>query len=607
MDDDFESFLQQSADPSGATSVPSAAPASTPDADSFEGFLQSQKSQYQSDTTQRAQAIAVSNSQDSADTAGKAAVIGRKIGAPQAAIETDLPRYEAQAKAQENAQILASDPKLAQWVANNPDSARVAQDDFKGMSDIAGLVSNDFANAPQTGIAKGFASGIGSSFVSSALALNRSIGGGLGLVDNALGTHISDWWNQHMVAPQLQNRAALETPADASFGTKAAGTVGNMLGTLAQIVMTGGGRGWFRSVSNEIIAVEGITEAVAHGSRAMVFPSLTAAVNTGKDVYDQTGDIGQAVRASQMAYATTTLGGIVPLGAPGGLGTRLVTGAISGAVTGEVSRQAMNLVNPQQQGFDPEQMILSGLGGAVMSGAMGPRALNDGVRQAYADSMNAESAERGGDAIAKLSELSAASKLREHDPQAFSEYVRQASEDGALTDVYVDGNVLADALHQSAIDPDNIPGLPERISEAQRTGGDVQIPIEDYATHIAGTDVDKSLLPNLKVEEGHDLCRGQQFFQNAKEDMTTRAQEIADQHQQETTGNDEVKAIGDKLFEQMQATGHFTDDVSRASVAPVTEFYRTMAERLGMSPGDLYEKAPLRIVGEDVGGGLKSW
>ncbi|HBO83128.1 MAG TPA: hypothetical protein DD502_33920, partial [Cupriavidus sp.] len=172
--------------------------------------------------------------------------------------------------------------------------------------------------------------------------------------------------------------------------------------------------------------------------------------------------------------------------------------------------------------------------------------------------------------------------------------------------VYVDGNVLAEALHQSAIDPNNMPGLPERMNEAQRTGGDVQIPIEDYATHIAGTDVDKAILPNLKVEEGGmTYADGQKFFEGAKEDMVTRAQEIADQHQQEAAGDAEVKAIGDKLFEQMQATGHFPDDVARASIAPVTEFYRTMAERVGMKPGELFEKAPLRIVGEDVGGGLE--
>lgn len=609
MADDFESFLQQNATPDASQpqKVPTLAPEPAPAPDSFEGFLQDQKSQYQRDTTQRAQAVAVSNSQASADAAGKAAKIGRQISVPQAAVETDLPRYEAQAKAQDNAKILADDPKFAQWVAGNPDSARVAQDDFGGMSSIGKIVSGS------GDIALGVFRGLGSSMNSAALAVNRVLGKidfGLGAVDNPLVNQkpaaATDWWYENMVKPREQAQPFLTPPQEASFGVKAADTVGSMLGTLAQIVLTAGAGEAPAAVQATKTAVEGIAEAVAHGSRAMVFPSLTAAVNTGKDVYDQTGDIGQAVRASQMAYGTTTLGGIVPLGAPGGLGTRLATGAISGAVTGEVSRQAMNLVNPQAQPFDPEQLILSGLGGAVMSGVMGPRALDQGVRRAYADSLQAETAERGGDAIAKLSELATNSKLREHDPEAFSEYVKQASEDGALTDVYVDGKVLSEALAQSAIDPNNIPGLPERLNEAQRTGGDVQIPIEDYATHIAGTDVDKAILPNLKTEEGGmTYAEGQQFFQNAKEEMAARAQEIADQHQQEATGDAEVKAIGDKLFEQMQATGHFPDDVARASIAPVTEFYRTMAERVGMKPGDLFEKVPLRIVGEDVGGGLE--
>ncbi|CAJ0802959.1 hypothetical protein LMG18090_04366 [Ralstonia mannitolilytica] len=630
MADDFESFLQQNAQPApGPQTDAPAAPTMTPEkapADPFESFLQGEKDQYLKSTTQRAQAVAVSNSTASAAAAGQAARIGRQIGIPQPAVEADLPRYEAQAKAEENARVLADDPKFAQWVAGNPDAARVAQDDFGSMSTIGKIVSG--AEAGGMGLLRG----LGASFNSAALAVNRAIPAAARYLLNPSGANpesmipgaqprtlsslvtgqskstnpVEDWWNRNFVQPLVEAQPALATPDSASFGVKAASTVGNLLGTLSQITLTGGGGEAPAAANAAKTAVQAIGETVAHGARAMAFPSLTAAINTGHDVYDQTGDIGQAVRAAQMAYGTTTLGGVVPLGAPGGLATRLVTGAVSGAVSGEVSRQAMNLVMPQQQGFDPEQLILSGLTGSLLSGVMGPRALHEGVRQAAADSLRAETAERGGDALAKLSELVAGSKLREHDPDSFREYVRQASEDGQLTDVYVDGNVLAEALHQSAVDPNNIPGLPDRLAEAQRTGGDVQIPIEDYATHIAGTPIDKAILPNLKVEEGGmTYAEGQQFFQSAKEDMAARAQEIANQHQQEAAGDEEVKAIGDKLFQQMQATGHFPDDVSRASIAPVTEFYRTMAERVGMTPGELFEKAPLRIVGEDVGGGLE--
>lgn len=575
------------------------APAAAPQSDNVFD-LASAKPLGQVQATQQAQAIAVANSGQSADAAGRAAAIGKQIGAPQAAVETDIPRFEAQAKAQKNAQTLVDNPFLSTWVAKNPDSARVAQDDFDGMADIERIVSGQVVD--QAGqIAKGLAKGFGTSFTNSALALNRGIGGALSLVDKATGTDASDWWYQHMIAPALANRAALAEPATAPFGVKAADTVGNLLGMLVQIGATGGAGA--AAETGEATTVAGaVGQQAAHGARAMAFPSLVSAVNTGKDIYDQTGDMQQAIRAAQMSYATTTLGGIVPLGVEGGLAARAASGFVSGAVTGEVSRQAMNLVMPQQEGFDPANTILSGLSGAMLSGAMGRSPMHDAVRQAYAASLDAETAERGAANVQKIAELAAASKLRTHDPEAFRDYVASVAEDGQLTDVYVDGKTFADALHQSEVDPANIPGLGERLHEAVQTGGDVQIPIEDYATHIAGTDLDKAIQPQLKAEEGGmTAAEGQQFFANAKDEMSARAEELV---KQQTTGEaDDVKKIGDTLFEQMKATGRYPDDVARASLAPVTEFYRTMAERAGMTPGEMFKRYPLRIAGENPADG----
>jgi hypothetical protein len=606
MPDDFESFLQanapQPATPGGAPALPAPVAAPAQATDPFESFLADQKSQQDMAIKSQAQGTVVANSDQSADAAGRAAQLSKQIGVPQAAVETDIPRYEAQAKAQQNAATVAANPKLATWVAQNPDSARVAQDDFDGMANIDKLVSDQLWGAAKpivSQLGKSFAGG----FNASSLAVNRAIGAGASGIDAVAGTNASDWWYKNMVQPALQNRAALAAPADAPFGVKAADVTGNLLSMLAQIALTGGAGTATEGATAVPTAAEAVTQTVAHGARSMAFPSLTSAVNTGKDVYDQTGDMQQAIRASQMSYATTTLGGIVPLGAEGGLATRAATGFLSGAVSGDLSRQAMNLVMPQQQGFDPEQTILSGLSGAMLSGAMGRNPLHDGVQQAFTDGIRAETAERGGSAIEQLSQIAAASKLRQNDPEAFRNYVQQVSEDGPLSDIYVDGETFANALHQSEVDPNNIPGLQARLDEAVQTGGDVQIPIEDYATHIAGTDLDKAILPELKSEEGGmTYAEGQRFYQDAAGEMEARAKDIVAQQDEQTTQQDDVKAIGDKLFEQMQATGRFPDDVSRSSVAPVAEFYRTMAERLGMKPGELYDQFPLRVAGESLAG-----
>lgn len=620
MADDFESFLQDNKGGAQAPSplAPQPQTSNQQGADPFEAFLRDQKAASDAANVRVAQAQVIGTQDVPADTAGRAAQVGRQIGLPQGAVETDLPRYEAQAKAQQGAAALAGNPKLANWAVNNPDSARIAKDELGGLNDIDLIVSQQTTGMMRDFLG-GLARGFGSSFNSAALGLNRAIGAGLAGIDKATsaiagpnlssvvtgqdaGTHLSDWWYQHMIAPPLANRQMLATPANAPFGVKAADTVGNMLGTLVQIMGTGGGGE--AATATEGLAAAG--QAAMHGAKAMLFPALTSAVNTGTDVYNQTGDMQQAIRAAQMSYATTTLGGVVPIGAAGGLGTRLASGFVSGAVSGEVSRQAMNLVMPQQEGFDPTNTILSGLSGAMLSGVMGQNPLHDATRRAFSDGLAAETAERGGSSIERLSQIAAESKLRQYDPEAFKRFVADAAEDGPVQSVYVDGKTFSDALHQSPIDMSAMPDLAARAQEATATGGDVQIPIEDYATHIAGTPLDAAILPNLKTEEGGmTYAEGQQFFQNVKEEMSTRADELVKMQADLANQDDEIKRIGDTLTEQMTATGRYPADVVKASVAPVTEFYRTMAERAGMTPGEMYKEFPLRIAGEAPEGALE--
>ena len=115
MADDFESFLQ---DNKGSAQAPSPL-ASQPEApaqqatDPFEAFLRDQKAASDAANVRAAQAQVIGTQDVPADTAGRAAQVGRQIGLPQGAVETDLPRYEAQAKAQQGAAALAGNPKLA--------------------------------------------------------------------------------------------------------------------------------------------------------------------------------------------------------------------------------------------------------------------------------------------------------------------------------------------------------------------------------------------------------------------------------------------------------------------------------------------------------------
>ncbi len=576
----------------------------------FEAFLASAKQTQ----LQQAQANVIGNQGVNPDTAGQAAQVSRQIGTTQSAVESDLPRYQAQATAQQNAQTLTSAPKTAAFIAQNPDAAKIAQADIQGMSKVEnhwsyldtiknGLLSVVSSAGKSINLAAGSIPTLADAFVQQTANQEAQRLG----MKPIQATDASDIWFKHSVDPIAEHEGEMAVDPNAPFAIKAVDATTKLVGNLALIAATGG-----TSIEAGAAKVAGeaapsliakIGAGAAHGTKAMAFPAIADAVNTANDVYGQTGDAKQAAAAGAMAYATTTAGGVIPIGMPGRLATRAVTGAVSGMATGELSRLAMNTVLPQQQDFSGENLAISGLTGALLGGIMGRSPVKDGIQKGMQDAVNANAAEAGGQAVEQLTELAMNSKLKQYDPDAFKEFVRSVTEDSAMPNVYVDGKVLQDAFSQSKVDPNSIPGLSEKMGEALQTGGDVRIPVEDYATHIAGTDVDQKILPELKATEGGmTYAEGQKFYQDTSATMQKHAEQMAENQGKINDTEKQVQSIRDLLTNQMQATGRFPADVARASVEPMAQFYKTMAERVGMTPIELHEQYPVHIASENLGG-----
>jgi hypothetical protein len=584
----FEDFLSSEAEKAPNPTGAIAPDALTPPND-FATFLARSKGE----TTQAAQAVSVANAHSgiSAQQAGQAAQTGRQLGLPQTAVETDPQVFQAQAKAKANTELLASNPVLAQWVAANPDSARIAQDEYDKLSSVEQLWKGT-----QTASYEALRQ-LGGSMNSGALALNRVLGAPLHLIPGA-----AEWWTQNMLQPLEKGEKALAMPENATFGQKAAGTVGSLLGLLSQITLTGGA-GAAEAVPATAGALATVANAVTNASRAMAFPSLTASVNTGHDVYAQTNDAMAAAKASMGAYAFSTIQGLVPFSAPGGAAGRFMSGGLSGAATGEAQRSAMNLLLPDQMRteFKPDEVIFNALTGAVLGGVMGPRHdahLYEAVRQTYTDALKAEKAERDIGRIATLGHISAESELRKSDPDAFHEFVRTVSDNSDLDAVYVNGTKLSEAFAQSKMEP--TPEIAQQMREAIQTGGDVRIPVADYATHIAGTDLEKAILPEMKAApDGMTMAEGQAFYQKAAEAMKAKAKEVGAERQQAAELDADKANVLKTIHEQMVAAGR-EPSVAKTEATLIAEFYSTMAQREGMKPSEMFAQNPVRFASEQA-------
>lgn len=190
-------------------------------------------------------------------------------------------------------------------------------------------------------------------------------------------TEAQDAWFRTFVDPAVAAQTDFEVGKEAPFRDRAAHAAGNMLGIISQLVLTGGEAAPEAAATSAPGAVgAAVRGAAEHGVKAMAVPAVSDAVDTGRAVYQATGDGNKAATAAQMQYLTSTLGGVVPLSATGGLAARVATGAVSGAVTGEVSSDLMNRVLPEQlqQARDNSDRALDALSGGLLGGVMGPRA-----------------------------------------------------------------------------------------------------------------------------------------------------------------------------------------------------------------------------------------
>lgn len=239
-----------------------------------------------------------------------------------------------------------------------------------------------------------------------------------------------------------------------------------------------------------------------------------------------------------------------------------------------------------------------GVGGNVavmhaINGATGA----DAARQQSAQSAVLDSA-----VIEQLNAAAAASKLRERSPDTFREFVKQAAEEGPVQDIYIDASQLQQ-LAQSGVDVNALaaasPSIATQLPEALATGGMVRIPVDEYASTIAGTDVAAALLPHLKTDPAA-MTRAE--AETYMQDHATALQQEVERTLQERSAQDTFaasrEAVEQQMLEKLDSVNRFTQDVNRSYAALMANFYATQALRLGITPEEMAARYPLELRSE---------
>ena len=465
------------------------------------------------------------------------------------------------------------------------------------------------------------AKGIGSNINDAAHAVNMAIAPLPGAYDflaskfTGKETHsLQDTYFKNFVDPLEANKSLLSPGVNDTMLQKLTHGVGGLLATILEIAGTGGMSEVPAVVDAAAPAMKVVTNAMEHAVKSMAFPSITAAINTGNEVYQKTGSVSDAIKAATVAYGTNTAMGVAPIALEGNLAKRVASGFPIGALTGEVNRQASNasLPDDMQAPANIENTIINGLTGSILAGTMGHPGspVDEAIRQNYQEAHKIEQATQTRNIVEGVADLAQKSDLLKHDPQAFHDFISSVSDDGqAPKELWINGQSLVDSLHQSGITEDQfkaqLPDAFDQLHEALQTGGDVRIPLADYATHISVSPLNDVIMDYLKTDpEGLTYKQGQQLLVEQKESMTAQAQDLVKKTAALDERSRQLKAITDDVQRQLEATGRFPTSVARDYSALHGAWYDTMADRMGISPAELRERMPLTIQAEGQEGSV---
>lgn len=381
-----------------------------------------------------------------------------------------------------------------------------------------------------------------------------------------------------------------------------AGRVGAGAGTLAGFVAGGPVKAAEYGLGK--LDVTSALEAGAADSRLL---SLLKATGSGAATLGTASALSEAGNALN----SQTLGeGAAKVGTAGASGAAMggTFGAVGRILPGNTLLQflgralANNVATDLEQGNRPwddrplDQKIMDyGLNTFFSLHGMSPTEAEP-VQRAGAAELAAQDAQR----VAGLSQLFAASKFRERDPEQFKQFVSDVADRANVPDLYVDAKQFAQVLDQSGVSAGELsttmPDVAKQMREGLQTEGMVRIPIEDYAQKLAGSPVDEALQPHLRTSpDGMSFAEAQQYYQNQAAEMKASADKLVGERAQDDAFKQSGQQVEDTIRAQLDKTGRFPSDVNKAYASMWRSFFETTAGKTGQLPHELLAQYPTEV------------
>lgn len=526
------------------------------------------------------------------------------------------------ARARDIQRMTAASPVLARQLAN-PDFAALAHDNVENMTAIERTFLGTMGDVGVTAV-KG-AIGLPQAFVGLAdIPTFGYIGKGLdaiGIRFNEAQAIASGWYSP---AQQRANQAVQS--ADGFFDTLGAAasnpsTIATTVGeSLPQML---GGAGIARGLMKFLPKVSPLLAGAAGEG---ILGAGSAAESIRAQTPDELLNLQQSVSALGSGAMTAVFGmmggklaqrlGIDDIDTALARGN-LDKGAVDTAKRGFVARLAGGGISeglfeelPQSaqeqmwQNFATGRPIGEGVENAMAMGLLAGTTMGGGFQAVryLADRESAQRAQKGAEFLDNLNKLAAADKVLARDPETFQQFVAQAAEAGPVQQVFIDAQTLMQSGVAEQVAAAS-PAVAAQLGEALQTGGQIAIPVDEYAARIAPTEYAQSLLDHLKVEpEGFSRAEAQEFMQNHAEELQAEVERTLADKQGDDTFKASAEAVRAEVKAQLDTAARFTAQVNDAYSAMVGNFYAVTAAKLDTSPEELFKRYPLKVGAERIDG-----
>lgn len=231
--------------------------------------------------------------------------------------------------------------------------------------------------------------------------------------------------------------------------------------------------------------------------------------------------------------------------------------------------------------------VVTIMAGGIQGAATAPLAAMSGEYQ------RAAKAQQNMDFMLALGDSAKSAKLLQRMPAKYKEFIQAIKQQGDVENVFIDADKFQTFFQSQGVDPQQMAesiGAANEYAQALAVGGEMVIPLEDYAMHLAGTDYHAELSKDLRLHpDVMSYHEAEKFKGEIPGQLDSLLKEVTDGE-----GETASKKVYDDIYQGLTAVGR-DDATARFEALIQTSRVNTLAEQSGRDAWELWQENPIKF------------